>query len=318
MMLRGDVGVPASDAERRAPVVLGQSAPRFSVATGATRWLAGLLAAITVTASMAGSDAAASSTSLVFGVVPQETPAVLARKWIGLLRAIGSSAGIQLTFATAPSIPEFEACLLAGEYDAAYMNPGHYILASQHRGYRAFARDSQTLQGIIVARRDKNFKSVRDLDGLTMSFPAPGAFAASVIPRLQLRTLSIKVDPIYSQNHASAYRNALVGLSDAAGGIMRTFSQLPDEDANKLEILYRTPTYTSHAWAVRKDVLPEVAAKLASSAEFVSQARPDLLAPLSMSRLTAATDKDWNDVRGLLLTSEDLQMNWSEPTGICR
>ncbi|ENV5995771.1 PhnD/SsuA/transferrin family substrate-binding protein [Vibrio parahaemolyticus] len=119
--------------------------------------------------------------SLVFGVVPQQSATKLVQQWQPLLQRWGELAGVEIKFATARDIPTFEARLMAGEYDIAYMNPYHFTLVNQTPGYTALARaKNKRITGIIVARKGQSV-TLDDLQEETIAFPAPRAFAASII-----------------------------------------------------------------------------------------------------------------------------------------
>jgi len=127
-------------------------------------------------------SAADEQPTLTFGVVPQQSATKLARTWVPVLRLIGERSGVALQFATAPDIPTFEQRLAAGEYDLAYMNPYHYTVFHERPGYQAFAKEKDRLiQGILVVRKDAPYEKLADFEGRELAFPAPAAFAASVL-----------------------------------------------------------------------------------------------------------------------------------------
>lgn len=116
--------------------------------------------------------------TLIFGVVPQQSATQLAKLWPPILAALSENANYQLQFATAPDIPTFERRLKAGEYDIAYMNPYHYVVFHDSPGYLALAREKdKKLKGLLVVRKDSPIKSLAQLEGKTLAFPAPAAFA---------------------------------------------------------------------------------------------------------------------------------------------
>ncbi len=130
--------------------------------------------------------------SLSFGIVPQQSAATLARLWSPVLKYLTRATGDPLQLETAPDIPVFEQRLAAGEYDLAYMNPYHYTVFHRVPGYQAFAKEKdRRIQGILVVLKDSHYQRPEDLDGQTLVFPAPAAFAASVLPRAALRALGI-------------------------------------------------------------------------------------------------------------------------------
>ncbi|MBF0219805.1 MAG: phosphate/phosphite/phosphonate ABC transporter substrate-binding protein [Gammaproteobacteria bacterium] len=244
----------------------------------------------------------AESLPLQFGVVPQQSARKLAEDWGPMLAYIEQTSGIHLRFATAPSIPEFEKRVAAGDYAFAYMNPYHYTVFSKSPGFRAIAnaRDSK-INGIMVTRKDAPYQQLEALQGLTLAFPAPAAFAATILQRATLRNLGVATTPKFVSSHDSVYRAVAAGLYPAGGGIMRTFNALTPEIRDQLRILSTTPGYTPHAIAVHPTVDSAMAAKVqrAFIALEESEEGRQLLQPMKIKGWQAATDADWDDVRAL-------------------
>jgi phosphonate transport system substrate-binding protein len=161
---------------------------------------------------------------LSFGIVPQQSAARLARLWTPVCRWLSERTGQTVVFKTAKDIPTFEQRVAAGEYDIAYMNPYHYTVFSIDPGYRAFARETEKrIRGIVVVKKDSAYQSIGELAGMTLAFPAPAAFAASVLPRAYFKKNGIEITPRYVKSHDSVYLAVARGLYPAGGGIQRTF-----------------------------------------------------------------------------------------------
>lgn len=240
--------------------------------------------------------------TLSFGIVPQTSATRLAVQWIPLLQAVGERAGVSLHFETAPNIDSFERRLAAGAYDVAYMNPYHYTVFSQRPGYRALvnARDRK-IRGIIVVAKESPIRSIDELAGEPLAFPSPGAFAASILTRSELRRRDIAFHPTYVSSHDSVYANVAHGLYSAGGGIHRTFNAQPAETRARLRILWETAGYTPHAVAVHPRVPVELAARLRTAMVELAESEPGrmLLAPLKIRGWQRADDPAWDDVRAL-------------------
>jgi phosphonate transport system substrate-binding protein len=247
-------------------------------------------------------EAAGDARRYSFGVVPQQSASKLARSWSPLLQRLGERAGIEIRFRTAPDIPEFERRLAAGEYDFAYMNPYHYTVFSREPGYRVFAKASDKLiRGILVVRKDSPIRTPADLDESTIAFPAPAAFAASVLTRAYLNGESISFTPKYVSSHDSVYRTVAAGLYPAGGGVMRTLNSVEPEIRDQLRVLYTTAGYTPHAFAAHPRIPEPVVARLAQAMVAMTddaQGRASL-EPLNIKGFEAAADPDWDDVRAL-------------------
>jgi phosphonate transport system substrate-binding protein len=239
---------------------------------------------------------------LEFGIVPQQSASRLAEDWGPVLAEISKRSGVALVFRTAPSIPGFEERLGKGDYDLAYMNPYHYVVFHKASGYRAFAREQdRKIKGILVVKKNSPYRKPADLAGKTVVFPAPAAFAASILPQAEFGRLKIPIEAKFVASHDSVYRAVASGLQEAGGGIQRTFEAAPVEVRDALRVLSETPAYTPHAFAAHPRVPQEILAKVLAAMASLSadETGQRLLAPLAFKGIAAAQDKEWNDIRAL-------------------
>lgn len=245
---------------------------------------------------------AAETTTYSFGVVPQQSASKLARVWAPLLAWVGRERGLTLRFKTAPDIPAFEQRLAQAEYDFAYMNPYHYTVFNQHAGYRAMAhaRDNR-ITGIIVVSKDSPYTRLEELEGRSLAFPSPAAFAASILTRSEFAVRNIHITPQYVSSHDSVYRSVAKGLYPAGGGVIRTLNAVEPEVREQLRILWTTPSYTPHAIAVHPRVPADVAESVRDALIALegSEEGRTLLEPLRIKGWQAAEDSAWDDVRAL-------------------
>jgi len=182
------------------------------------------------------------------------------------------------------------------------MNPYHYVVFHAAAGYNAFAKEQERrIKGILVVRKDSAYRKTADLAGKTVVFPAPAAFAASILPQAEFGRLKIPIEAKFVASHDSVYRAVASGLQEAGGGIQRTFEAAPPEIRSALRVLTETPSYTPHAFAYHPRVPPEILAKVLLAMESLSgdEAGRRLLAPLAFKGIAAAQDKEWNDIRAL-------------------
>lgn len=189
------------------------------------------------------------------GVVPQAKSQKLLNIWRPIIREFKKQ-GINIKFVGAPNIPAFEKRLKAGDYDIAYMNPYHLLVANKEQGYLPIVRDaSKKLQGILVVKKDGNIKKVEDLNSTKLAFPAPNALGASLLMRAELTEQhGIKFSPSYVKTHTAVYRNIVNGNYSAGGGVMRTFNNQPKSLKDQLKIVYKTQAVAPHPIAVHPRV----------------------------------------------------------------
>ncbi|WP_434354773.1 phosphate/phosphite/phosphonate ABC transporter substrate-binding protein [Parasalinivibrio latis] len=248
---------------------------------------------------------------LVFGIVPQQSASKLARNWSPLLSQLSALTGYNIRFATAPNIPTFEKRLAGGEYDIAYMNPYHYVVFSSEPGYAAINKaKNKLLKGIIVVKKDGPINDESDLNGHTLAFPSPAAFAASILTRDHLTQEGVDFKPRYVSSHDSVYISVAKGLMPAGGGVKRTLGKTSPEIREQLRVLWTTKGYTPHAIAVHPRVTPEVSTNIQKAIALLDSypEGTDLLESIGIKGFENASNSDWDDVRELdinLLLSKD-------------
>lgn len=182
------------------------------------------------------------------GVVPQFEARRITEIWQPILAEVSQLSGVTLELKASPNIPAFEQQFTAGEFDFAYMNPYHAIIANKKPGYTPLLRDNgRSLFGIIVVKKDSPIQSVSELDGKTVAFPAPNALGAALLPRAEFdRKFKIRINELYVRSHSSVYLNVLLGKAAAGGGVQKTLSQQPAEVRDQLRVLYQTTKVPPH------------------------------------------------------------------------
>jgi len=244
----------------------------------------------------------AASPAYTFGVVPQHAATELAARWTPLLRYLSGKTGLPLEFHTARDIPTFEQRMVQGEYDFAYLNPFQYALFQEKVGYRLLAREHiRGLRGIVVVRADAPYRRLRDLADRSLAFPAPSAFAASLVTRAEFRTQGIRIQSRFVSSHDSVYYGVANGLFSAGGGILDTFQRLAPALRAKLRVLWTSPAYVPHAFAAHPR-LPVAAVATLRRALLAAAREPEgarLLAAAGFETLTVADDREYESVRRL-------------------
>lgn len=211
---------------------------RMSQAIAVIALLLGILAALPAVA----------ADRLRVGVVPQFDLRRIDSVWTPLLERLSRQAGLDFQLDIPPNIPAFEKSLMAGEYDLAYMNPYHAVVANKRQGYVPLLRDhGEDLYGLIVVAKDSPITSVAMLDGKVVAFPSPNAMGAALVPRAEFaRKFKIAVTEKYVKSHSSAYLSVVLGEADAGGGILATYALLEPSVRDRLRILYETEHFPPH------------------------------------------------------------------------
>ncbi len=183
-------------------------------------------------------------------IVPQLSPLVTYQAWTLILEKLAEKTGLKFELIVPPNIPDFEKDVNNGLPDLAFMNPYHMTIAKHRQGYIPLVRDSANLlEGNIVVQKDNPIKSINELKNQTIAFPAPNAFAATLLIRSLLAKQNIPITPLYANTHSNVYRTVALGDVLAGGGIKNTFTKEPLDIQQQLRVLYTTPRYAPHPLA---------------------------------------------------------------------
>ena len=183
------------------------------------------------------------------GVVPQRPASQIMATWTPVLREVGLRSGQCFQLVVARSIPAFEEQLRSGRLDFAYLNPYHQVMARGWQGFTPLVRDQTLLQGLLVVRQGSPIHQLRDLQGADVAFPAPNAFAASLLIRALLAREGIHITPHYVGTHTNVYRSVVLGGNQAGGGVNQTLEQERPEVRRELHIVWNTPGYPAHPFS---------------------------------------------------------------------
>lgn len=193
---------------------------------------------------------------LTIGIVPQFSITDIYNTWNPVLKAIEAETGLQFKMKPYQSIPDFEKGIMNSEVDIAYMNPYHLVMVQRAAGYIPIIRNgSSKLTGLLVVKNDSPYKSVADLEGKTIAFPAPNAFGASLYMRALLKEQEkINFKAKYVKTHTNVWRQVLIGIADAGGGVRTTLKRESANIQDNLRVLYETPGVNPHPLAVHPRV----------------------------------------------------------------
>jgi len=247
---------------------------------------------------------------LVFGVVPQQGPMDMIKDWQPVITYLENATGEKIVLKVERSIPEFEKVLYSGGYDIAYMNPYHYVVAHKRQGYYAQVRDEKNIAGILVTKKNSGLNDVASLKGKQFLFPAPDAFAATLLTKYELlKKYGIDVNKEkkyrYVNSHDSVYKGVARNIGDVGGGIERTFNNLEDKETkDALMILYKTKAYPSHPFAFH----PSISAKLKTKmTKAILEMPENFVSVLSMKRLRETDDAEFDSVRDIAVALPSTQ-----------
>jgi phosphonate transport system substrate-binding protein len=236
---------------------------------------------------------------VTLGIVPQQSPLKLSKKWLQITQYLSKETGLNVLFKTENSISAFEKKLYAGVYDFAYMNPYHFVLANEAKGYVAKIRANKLIKGIIVSKKKTLEKE--DLEKSRFLFPAPKAFAATLLTKYELKNkfgFDIEKDKnyMYVNSHDSVYKGISRGIGEFGGGIVRTFNNFNEsKDKDKLHVVYSTNGYPSHPIAFHPNKVTQIEQEKLVKA-FLNMPK-DLLKILSIKKFINTDTQEYDVIK---------------------
>ncbi len=268
--------------------------------TAAIRWYAVIIAWLILCAMSPGRALAAEPYD--FAVVPQFEQRKLFAIWKPVVDELQKRTGIPLRLVATLSIGEFERNFHKGKFDFVYTNPYQVMKEISLQGYIPLVRDRVPLRGIIVVRKDSPFRNVRALQGKRLAFPSPNAVGACMLIRADLSCLyDVTVQPVYVKTHSSVYLHVVNGLTDAGGGVEKTFGEQDPGIRDSLRVIYTTREMPSHPVAAHPRVPKDIREKvrqaflgMASTAEGRDMlGKIPMKDPVSASPADYTVMKDW-------------------------
>jgi phosphonate transport system substrate-binding protein len=178
------------------------------------------------------------------------------------------------------------------------------VVFNTSTGYQAIAKErDKQIKGIIVVPKNSEISRLTDLQNTVLAFPAPAAFAATILTQADLAAQQVSFTPDYVSSHDSVYRSVAKGIYPAGGGVLRTFNNLAPQIREQLRILWTTDGYTPHAIAVHPRITVEDTLKLQRALLNMDQdaAGKQLLESININGFENGVDADWDDIRDLQL-----------------
>lgn len=284
------------------------------------RWLTALLCLALAACGKSGDNAyqptlgprsEAAVVTYLIGIHPLHNPQRLLEVYGPIIDHLDAAMpDIELRLETSRNYEEFERKLYSGHFDFAMPNPYQTVLALK-RGYRVFGKmaDDAEFRGLILLRRDSPVRTVADLKGKMVAYPAPTALAATLLPQHYLHThgldINRDIDNLYVGSQESAIVNVQRGHTAAAAAWpvpWKSFSAQHPELASQLVVKWETKPLLNNGWVVRQDVPEPVVRRLAGLLFSLkdSEAGRQMLQRLPVTAFEPARDSTYQPVREFL------------------
>jgi len=160
--------------------------------------------------------------------------------------------------------------LFRGDFDFSLPNPYQTYSALSH-GYTVIGRmkPDKTFRGIFVARKDSKLKDLKQLIGKKISFPAPTALAASMMPLYYLYEHGINVQKDITKEYVGSQYSSILNAysSDTIAGATWPTSweawkiDNPDKK-DEMEVVWETKSLINNGFIVKKTIDKNVAKQI--------------------------------------------------------
>ena len=243
-----------------------------------------------------------------FSIHPLHNPTRLAEVFGPLIDLLNRHIrGVRFQLESSRDYASYNEKLFQGQHDFSLPNPYQTLRALDH-GYRVFGKmgDDESFRGIILVRRDSSIREIAELKGQAVSFPAPTALAATMMPQYYLKQQG--VDPLrdievrYVGSQESSIMNVFHG--DTAAGATwpppwRAFARERPEAAAQLEVRWQTDPLPNNGVIANRRVPDEhvnAVARILFNLHESEEGR-SVLARMDLSRFEPANANTYRPVR---------------------
>jgi phosphonate transport system substrate-binding protein len=185
------------------------------------------------------------------------------------------------------------------------MKIGYHVVAT--------AGDAKDFKGLFVVRKDSGIRKPIDLKGKAVSYPAPTALAACIMPQYFLHGRGIDVNRDIENRYVGSQESSIMNafLKKTAAGATwpppwRSFQKDHPHEAAELEVIWETDSLINNSIMVRDDVPAEFGNRVRSlltNLHETADGRAVLLA-METSEISSASDKDYDLVRNYVARFE--------------
>ncbi len=171
---------------------------------------------------------------------------------------------------TSSSYAEYNVKLYRGDFDFSLPNP-FQTYNSLSKGYSVTARmkPDTVFRGIFVARKDSDLKSVDQLKGKSVSFPAPTALAATMMPLYYLHENGIDVKKDINKKYVGSQYSSILNAynSDTIAGATwpppwELWKKENPKKADKMEVVWETDSLINNGLVFKNSMDKELVNKI--------------------------------------------------------
>jgi phosphonate transport system substrate-binding protein len=226
------------------------------------RWLAGLIVCVGLLAPCA----AQAQGTLNIGLVPAEDPRLMIADNQAMIEALRTSLGMEVKPFVATDYNGVIEALRAKKLDVALLGPFSYVLAASVAGVDPIAVPETQKQGasyhsLIIARKERNIRSLADLKGKTFAFVDPSSTSGHLFPKTAMIRAGLDPDvdfrSIFAGSHdagAIAVQNGKVDAAAVADGLFEAAVARGVVKGDEIQIVWTSDPIPGAPAVMRSDL----------------------------------------------------------------
>ncbi len=247
----------------------------------------------------------------IFGVHPLHNPQRLFNVFGPMMAYLSKKIdGVSFRLEASRNYASFDKKLYSRKFHFALPNPFQTINAID-KGYKVFGKmgDDNNFRGIILVRKDSGIKIVPDLKGKSISYPAPTALAATMMPQYFLQTHGLNVmtdvDNKYVGSQESSIMNVFFKKTQAAATWpppWKALSKERPELAEQLTVMWQTEPLINNGLVVLPEVPDEIVKQVIDLLTGLNKHKEgrNILKPMEFSCYESATNDTYLIIRGFV------------------
>jgi len=211
---------------------------------------------------------------------------------------------------TSEDYAQYNKKLAAKVFDFSLPNP-YQTVTSLNYGYHVIAKmkPDTTFRGIFVAKKSSHLRSIKQLKNQKVSFPAPTALAAAMMPLYFLKSQGLDIhkdiEKLYVGSQFSSIMNAYTGDTIAGATWPTSYAdwcaQNP-EKADDMEVVWETDILVNNGFIVHERVPQGLAQQVAVALSLLDSSEKDskLLKNAGFDGFELASNETYNKVVNFL------------------
>jgi phosphate/phosphite/phosphonate ABC transporter binding protein len=246
--------------------------------------------------------------SLVFGIMPDQSPKSIIKNFSPLAERIEDATGKHVKLVTASDLYIFSGRVSQGTYDLIYITNRGYLQAAKQGKYHAVAKGTPAIRGGVIVRKDSDIFSLEQLAGRQVAAAIPESFACYQFLKIKLQKVDLDQDVSFTfLKKIDTIIYSVLNKEFAAGTVKISFLNKPafDDVRDKLRIIETSPKIPRMPFAVRNDVDKDTEKKIVQVLTSINKNDPEgknILQQLRIKSIIDASDEDYDEFRDFLST----------------